>query len=223
MPVYLTQFWEVFEKASQRRLFLKWTLSGRWCLLCVLKGEVIQGKVGRREKDIWGRKYNVQDTHVLVSTSWLFVGVVQSLSHVQIFATSVCQYARFLCPSLPLRVCSNSCPLSQWHHPTISSSVTSFSSCPQSLPASVSFQCVSSSYQVAKVLELQCQHQSFQRIFRADFLQDWSPCFSKDSQESSPAPQFEIINSLVLSLLYSPTPTSIHAYWKNHSFDYMYR
>ena len=40
-----------------------------------------------------------------------------------------------------------------------------------------------------------------------------------DSQESSPAPQFESINSLVLSLLYGSTLTSIHDYWKNHSFD----
>ena len=46
------------------------------------------------------------------------------------------QYSRLLCPSLFPTVCSNSCPLSQWCHPTILSSVTSFSSCPQSFPAS---------------------------------------------------------------------------------------
>ena len=49
------------------------------------------------------------------------------------------QYTRLPCPSLSLGVCSNSCPLSQWCHPTISSSVTSFSSCLQSFPASGSF------------------------------------------------------------------------------------
>ena len=43
---------------------------------------------------------------------------------------------------------------------------------------------------------------------------------SKDSQESSTTPQFESINSSVLSLLYGPTLTSIHDYGKNHSFDY---
>ena len=89
----LTQPWEVSEKDSRRRLFLKWTLSGRWYLIWVLK-EVSQGKLGRREKGIWGRRNNVKTTHVLVSTLWLFVGVVQSLSHVQIFATSwiaICQ------------------------------------------------------------------------------------------------------------------------------------
>ena len=48
------------------------------------------------------------------------------------------QHARLRCPSTP-RVCSNSCPLNQWCHPTISSCVTAFSSCPQSSPASRSF------------------------------------------------------------------------------------
>ena len=80
---------------------------------------------------------------------------------------------------------------------------------------------ISSSYQVAKVLELQFQHQSFQWIFRTDFLQNGlvrSPCSPKDSQESSPTPQFKSINSLMFSFLYTPTLTSIHDYWKNHRF-----
>ena len=49
------------------------------------------------------------------------------------------QHTRLPCPLLSPGVCSNSCPLSQWCHPTISSSVTPFSSCPQSFPASESF------------------------------------------------------------------------------------
>ena len=49
------------------------------------------------------------------------------------------QHNRLPCPSLSPRVCSNSCPLSRWCHPTISFSVTPFSSCPQSIPASESF------------------------------------------------------------------------------------
>ena len=57
------------------------------------------------------------------------------------------------------------------------------------------------------------QHQSFQWIFRVDWLV-WSPCCPKDSQESSPALQFKSINSLVLSLLYGPTLASIHDYQK---------
>ena len=49
------------------------------------------------------------------------------------------QHARFLCPSPTPRACSNSCPSSRWHHPTISCSVIPFSSCLQSCPASGSF------------------------------------------------------------------------------------
>ena len=81
---------------------------------------------------------------------------------------------------------------------------------------------VGSLLQVAKALELQLQHQSFQWISRADFLQDWlvwSPCSPTDSRESSLAPQYESINSSVLSLLYGPALTSLHDYWKNHNFD----
>ena len=59
---------------------------------------------------------------------------------------------------------------SWWCHPTISSSVVPFSSCLQFFPASGSFPIVSSTHQVAKVLELQLQHQSFQWIFKTDFL-----------------------------------------------------
>ena len=83
------------------------------------------------------------------------------------------------------------------------------------------FQWVSSSHHVAKVLEFQLQHQSFQWITRTDFLQDGlgSPCSPKDSQEFSPTPQFKSINSSVLSFLYSSTLTSTHDHWKNHSVD----
>ena len=47
----------------------------------------------------------------------------------------------------------------------------------------------------------------------------WPPCCPKDSQKSSPAPQFKNINSLVHSFLYGPTLISEHDYWKNNSFD----
>ena len=84
------------------------------------------------------------------------------------------------------------------------------------------FQWVSSLHQVAKVLEFQLQHQSFQRIFSTDFLLDGlvgSPCSPRDSQDSSPTPQFKSINSLALRFLHSPTLTSLYDYWKNHSLD----
>ena len=72
------------------------------------------------------------------------------------------------------------------------------------------FQRVNSSHQVAKVLEFQLQHQSFQWTPRTYLLQDGlagSPCSPRDSQESSPTPQFKSINSSVLSFLHSPTLT----------------
>ena len=69
----------------------------------------------------------------------IVVTVVQLLSHVQLFVTPstvACQASLSFTIS---QICSDSCPLSQWCHPTISSSVASFSSCPQSFPASGSF------------------------------------------------------------------------------------
>ena len=77
------------------------------------------------------------------------------------------------------------------------------------------FQWVGSLHQVAKLLGLQLQHQSFQWIFRVDFLWDWlvcSPCNPKDSQESSPIPLFKSINYLTLSLLYGSTLTFVHSH-----------
>ena len=118
---------------------------------------------------------------------------------------------------------SNSCPSSWWCHPTISSFVVPFSSCLQSSPTSGSFQMsqffarggqsigVSAS---ASVLPMNTQGWS------PLGWTGWIPCSPRDSQESSPTPQFKSINSSVLSLLHSPTLTSIHDYWKIHSFDY---
>ena len=84
------------------------------------------------------------------------------------------------------------------------------------------FKWVSCLHQVAKVLMFQLQHQSFQWTLRTDLLLDGlvgSPWGPRDSQESSPTLQFKSINTSVLSFLYSPTLTSIHDYWKNHSLD----
>ena len=84
------------------------------------------------------------------------------------------------------------------------------------------FQWVRYLHQVAKVLEFQPQHQSFQWTPSIDLLQDGlvgSPCSPRDSQEFFPTPQFKSISFLALSFLHSPTLTSIHDHWKNHSLD----
>ena len=132
------------------------------------------------------------------------------------------QHTRPPCASPTPGVYSTSCPLSQWCHPTISSSVIPFSFHLQSLPASGSFQRsqfftsdgqnigVSAS---ASVLPMN--------------IQDWFPLGltglislpSNGLSESSPTLQFKSISSSVLSFLYRPTLTSIRGYWKNHSFD----
>ena len=127
------------------------------------------------------------------------------------------QHARPPCPSPAPRVYTNPCLSSRWCHPAISSSVVPNPSQHQGL-----FQWVNSSHEVAKVLEFQLQHQSFQWTPRTDLLWDGlvgSPCSPRDSQESSPTPQFKSINSSVLSFLHSPTLTSTHDHWKNHSLD----
>ena len=126
------------------------------------------------------------------------------------------------CPSPTPRVHPNPCPLSQWCHPTISSSVFPFSSCPQSIP-------VSGSFPMSK--HFSGGGQSIGVSASASVLpmdtQDWSPlgglvgspCSPRDSQESSPTPQFKSNNSSALSCLYCPTLTSIHDHRKNHSLN----
>ena len=134
------------------------------------------------------------------------------------------QHTRHPCPSPSPGVCSHSWPLSRWCHPTIPSSVIPLPSCHQSFPASGFFQMnqffASGGQSIgasasASVLPVN--------------IQGWLPLGSaglislqlRDSQESSPAPQFKGTDSSALCLLYSPALTSINGYWKNHNFDYV--
>ena len=131
------------------------------------------------------------------------------------------QHARPPCPSPTLGVYSNSCPLSRWCHPAILSSVVPFSS--SSFPASGSFQMSQLFTSGGQNIGVSAST-SVERTLRTDFLQDvlvGSPCSPRDSQESSPTPQFKSINSSALCVLHSTTLTSIHDYWKNHTLDYM--
>ena len=132
------------------------------------------------------------------------------------------QHTRPPCSSPSPGVHSDSCPSSPWCHPAISSLVVPFSYCPQSLPASESFQMSHLfTWGETPLLEFQLQHHSLQRNPRVDLLQNGlvGSCSPRDSQESSPTPQFKSINSSALSLLHSPTLTSIHDHRKNYSFD----
>ena len=163
-------------------------------------------------------------------------------------------HTRLPCPPLSPRDCSNSCPLSRWYHPTISSSVVPFSSHLQSFPASGSFpvsQFFTSRGQSIRVSASPCL-QSFPKsgsfpmsqlftsgdqsigasasawvlpmniqIWFLLGLTDLIPLAVQGTLKSSPAQQFESINSSALSLLYGPTLISVHDYWKKHSFDYV--
>ena len=147
---------------------------------------------------------------------------VQSLSRVWLFATPWIAARQASCPSPSPGVHLDSHPSSQWCHPAISSPVVPFPSAPNPSQHQSLFQWVNSLHEVARVLELQLSHHSFQRNPRADLLQNGlvgSPCSPRNSQESSPTPQFKSINSSALSLLHSPTLTSIHDHRENHSLD----
>ena len=130
------------------------------------------------------------------------------------------QHARPPCPSPTPGVYSNSFPLSQWCHPTISSSVIPFSSF-QSLQHQNLFQWVSSSHQVGKLLEFQLQHQSFQWTFRTDFLQDWLvgfPCSPRKTLKSLLQHHSSKI-SILWRFIYRANFTLIYDYWENYSLD----
>jgi len=132
------------------------------------------------------------------------------------------QHARSPCPSTASGVYPNSCPSSRWWHPAISSSVVPFSSCPQTLPVSGSFPMSQLFSWGAQSIGVSASTSVLQWTPRTDLLWDGlveSPCSPRDSQEFSPTPQFKSINSSAFSFLYSPTLTSIHDHWKNHSFD----
>ena len=110
------------------------------------------------------------------------------------------------------------------YHPTTSTSAALFSFCFSFSQHEDLFQWVSSSYQEARVLELQPQHQSFQRIFRVNFPWDWLFDLHTVQETLKILLQHhssKSINFSVLSFLYGTTLTPIHDYWKNHSFHYM--
>ena len=132
------------------------------------------------------------------------------------------QHTRLPCSSLPPGVCSSSCPLKRWCYLSISSAATLFSFCLQSSPASGSFPACWRFASGGQSIEALASYHPFQWILRVGFLEDWLvwSCSPRDSQESSLAPQFESVNSSALSLPYGPTFTSVHDYWKNHSFNH---
>ena len=137
------------------------------------------------------------------------------------------QHARLPCPSLSARVCSNSCPLSRWCHPNISSSVIPFSSCPQSFPTSGSFpvswlfasggQSIGASASVSVLL------MNIQGWFPLG-LTDLSSLQSKGLSRafSNPTIRKHQFFSAQPSLWSNSFWSIVHDYWKSQSFDYMH-
>ena len=117
-------------------------------------------------------------------------------------------HARLPCPSPTPGVYSNTCPLSGWCHPTISSSITPFSSCLQSFPASGSSQMSQFFASGGQSIGIWASALVLPMNIQDWFLLGWieNP---RDSQESFPTPQFKSISSSSFSFLYSPTLTSI--------------
>ena len=134
------------------------------------------------------------------------------------------QHARPPCPSPTPGVYSNSHPLSQWCHPTISSSVIVFSSHIQSFPASESFQIsqffTSGGQRIVVSASTSVLPMNIQDWFPLGWTY-WISLLSKGLSRFSSLLQHQLqsINSLVFSCVYSPTLTSIYDYWKNHSSD----
>ena len=132
------------------------------------------------------------------------------------------QKARPLCPSPTPGVHPNPSPSSRWCHPTISSSAIPFSSCPQSFPASGSFQ-------MSQLFP--SGGQSIGASDSASVLpmntQDWSPLgwtgwISLQSKGLSRVFSNTTVQKhqfFGISFLHSPTLTSIHDHWKNHNLD----
>ena len=128
------------------------------------------------------------------------------------------QHDRFPCPLLSPGVCSNSCLLSQWCHPTISSSVTHFSSCPQSSLESGSFP-------VSQLLV--SDGQSIGTSALASILpvniQGWFPSGLTGLISLLSTALLRIVSSTTIwkyqFLTTQPSLLSIHCYWKTHTFD----
>ena len=172
---------------------------------------------------IWFHLYETPERSKLTVTKNMFSSVQFSRSVVSdSLRPHESQHTRPPCLSPTPRVHPNSCALSPWFHPAISSSVLSFSSCPQSLPASGSFP-------VSQLFTWGGQSTGVSAL--APFLpkntQEWSPLgwTGWNSLQSKGISRvffntiFKSINSLALSFLDSPILTSIHDHRKNHSLD----
>ena len=138
------------------------------------------------------------------------------------------QHTRLPCPSPTPRAYSNSCPLSQWCHPTVSSSVVPFS-CLQSFPASGSFPMSQFFTSGAQSIGVSTSASVIPMNIQDWFPLGWTGLISLKSKELSRVfssttirkHRFFGIHPSLFSLILRPPLSSIHHYYKNHSFDDM--
>ena len=137
------------------------------------------------------------------------------------------QHTRLPCPSPSPWVCSNSCLLSGWCHPTISGHCHPLLFLPSIFPSIRVFSNESALHikwpkywTFSFSISISPSNEYLGLIF---FRIDWFDLLAvqRTLKESSPAPQFKRISSSVLTLLNGPNLSLVHDYWKTHSFDYM--
>ena len=218
---------------KEKRVMSDWQAAGNWGLQSNNPQETESYHVSLEVDLIWTELCSLK-IHMLKPQSPKRWDLWEVINQVSVQFSSVSQWCPTLCdpmnrstPGLPVHHQLPEFTQTQVHrvrdaNPAISSSVVPFFSCPQALPASESFP-------TSQLFAWGGQSTGVSAL--ASFLpkksQDWSPsertgwslCSPRDSQESSPTPQFKSINSSALSFLHSPTLTSIHDHWKNHSLD----
>ena len=147
----------------------------------------------------------------------------QSLSRVQLFVTPWTIARQGSLSITNSRACSNSCPSSLWYHPTISSSVVLFSSCSQSYPASGSFPMNQFFTSGDQRIEFSASASVLPVNMQDWFLLEWTGWICLQSKGLSSVFSNTTVQKhqfrRMLGFLYGPVLTSIHDYWKNHSFD----
>ena len=147
---------------------------------------------------------------------------VQSFSRVRLLVTPWTEAHQASLSIISPWACSNSCPLWQWCHPIISSSVIPFSSCLQSFSASGSFQMSQFFASRSQSTEVSASTSVLPMNIQDWFPLGWNGWTSLQSKGVSRVfynTTVQNIYSLALNFLYGPTLTSIHDHWKNHSFD----
>ena len=225
-------FWCYLYKAKSNKMYSKLELTHPYyyCFFKTLESHILKKTQNfsyllhscyETSMTLKAQYLNIPSWGIRKTSSSVQFSSVQSLSHVSL-RPHESQHARPPCPSPTPRVYSNPCLSSRWCHPTISSSVIPFSSCPQSVPASGSFP-------MSQLIAW--GGQSIGVSASASVLpvntQDWSPLGwtgwislqSKGLSRVFSNTTVKSINFSALSFLYSPTLTSIHDHWKNHSLD----